>query len=140
MKFGNTFNFHKVVEWSQFYLDYNYLKKILKEYKKSYLKSKKSAYLILVTTLRKQTSTRNNLSLKQIASVSDGLINKDFTSEEDSYEFNFEDISKDRDKFIEEYKIKVMIVENFFLNKLKELTDAFNDLQNKFLIKKNEVK
>lgn len=31
MKFGNLFDFHKIPEWSEYYLNYKALKKLLKE-------------------------------------------------------------------------------------------------------------
>jgi SPX domain protein involved in polyphosphate accumulation len=30
MKFGSQFDFHKIPEWSEYYLDYEYLKRVLK--------------------------------------------------------------------------------------------------------------
>ena len=33
MKFGKQYDFHKIPEWSEFYLDYTELKNILKKYK-----------------------------------------------------------------------------------------------------------
>jgi glycerophosphodiester phosphodiesterase len=40
MKFGRQFDFHKIPEWSEFYLDYKELKKSLKNIQKIRRKSK----------------------------------------------------------------------------------------------------
>jgi hypothetical protein len=56
MKFGKQYDFHKIPEWSENYLDYEYLKSLLKEISKQF-KEGKYPRLNKVNKLRKHRST-----------------------------------------------------------------------------------
>jgi SPX domain protein involved in polyphosphate accumulation len=45
MKFGKQFEFHKIPEWAEYYLDYSELKRLLKEVFNSYTKGKSHYYI-----------------------------------------------------------------------------------------------
>jgi SPX domain protein involved in polyphosphate accumulation len=45
MKFGKQFEFHKIPEWAEYYLDYSELKRLLKEVLNSYRKGKFPYYI-----------------------------------------------------------------------------------------------
>ena len=156
MKFGKQFEFHKVPEWTDSYLDYYLLKNSIKlnsnreqlsinVIKKDSLKKTSSMSIKKSKTISNLTQIKNNYDhLKCLEEeIKDHLIRKKsidgyikLKKENNTISINEEDEIK---KFLFEYYNQIKHVEEFFNNKLQELNKDFEKLKKKMIDKKSSV-
>ena len=155
MKFGKQFIFYKIPEWSEFYFDYAAVKTILKfldnrKNKKKGLKKLKK----LKKRLSKIDPNEIALAVKNYYSELEkenqnenvNLIqNEKENNKKEELIKNIEDLSEysNTEKlnyFINFYKSKVQIVEDFFMQKLNEYKSNLENLEQKIDLNKLNIK
>ena len=132
MKFGNQFSFYKIPEWTEFYLDYTSLKMILKLLDNR--KNKKKGLRKLKRKISKISSESIEFS-NQNCDENKKLIHKIKNKKKEIIK-HIEDISeyskeKQLNYFVNFYKQKIKIVEEFFKEKINEYKLKLENLQNK---------
>ena len=144
MKFGKQFDFHKIPEWSEYYLDYRLLKKILKQNieklkeiyanralllrqcnKSAIYKKKKKEYFS--DEYKVMNNEKHTGYLSAILDQDRSILTSDQTEEEECF-YSFQE------KFIE----LVNIVNTFFKSKYNDNKTEFECLKHNFAQKKNE--
>ncbi len=155
MKFGKQFIFYKIPEWSEFYFDYAAVKTILKfldnrKNKKKGLKKLKK----LKKRLSKIDPNEIALAVKNYYSELEkenqnenvNLIqNEKENNKKEELIKNIEDLSEysNTEKlnyFINFYKSKVQIIEDFFMQKLNEYKSNLENLEQKIDLNKLNIK
>ena len=169
MKFGKQFEFYKIPEWSEYYFDYEGIKTVLSFLDKRRLKKIKRKKLKSLKERINAHQKKERRSLSESLPNDDINANLINTNENqipeevnsllpdigDSYEkkkvdkilsdvSDAEDIAKlPKDtilnKFMVIYKGKLKIVEEFFLRKLEELTENFDNLSKKISKNSNNL-
>ena len=130
MKFGNQFSFYKIPEWTEFYLDYTSLKMILKlldnrkNKKKGLRKLKRKISKISSESIEFSNSDENKKLIHKIKNKKKEIIKHI----EDISEYSKE---KQLNYFLNFYKQKIKIVEEFFKEKINEYKLKLENLQNK---------
>ena len=142
MKFGKQYSFYQIPEWSEFYLDYTSLKTVLKLIDNR--KSKRRGKNKLKIKLLKIENEEMKLSLNS-SENSSFINNKKEKNKKKEMLKKIKDISelKNNEKlnyYLEFYKSKLKIVENFIKNKIKENKIQLINLENKIYENKiNEI-
>ena len=155
MKFGRQFEFYKIPEWSEYYLDYNGIKTVIKFLDKRRLKKKQLKKIKKIKAkLRKLSSqsldiksleednneinTNTNTNQIQIEANDEYLL----VPETDSFSMKTEKIMEAEDlseysneeklsRFLNIYKSKIGVVNEFFTKKLEEFIQNFEKLKDK---------
>ena len=151
MKFGKQFAFYKIPEWSEYYFDYAAIKTILKfidnrKNKKKGLKKLKKLKkrLSKIDPEEIAMAVKNYYNeLKENQNENQNLIKTNNKKEEMIK--NIEDLSEYTNNqklnyFIEFYKSKVKIVEDFFIQKINEYQSNLENLENKIDLNKSNEK
>ena len=140
MKFGKQFAFYKIPEWSEYYLDYAAIKTILKFIDNR--KNKKKG----LKKLKKLKKRLSKIDPEEVAMAVKNYYNElkenenenllKVNNKKEEMIKNIEDLSEytNTEKlnyFIEFYKSKVKIVEDFFIQKINEYQSNLENLENK---------
>jgi hypothetical protein len=164
MKFGKQYDFHKIPEWSEHYLDYEYLKKILKATAQQFRGGTLYDYLGNKIPKRKNTTDLDIGDVKITSSTLHDVLISDIPvmrsySTDIKIEGSINEITSDRigakisddlqnhinsqevinfelQKFNNDYLEKLTTVEDFFKTKLDELFSEFDKLRKKMSNKK----
>ena len=161
MKFGRQFEFYKIPEYSEYYLDYNGIKTVLKFLDKRRLKKKQLKKIKKIKAkLRKLSSqsldiksleednneinTNTNTNQIQIEANDENLLvpETEKLQRADSFSMKTEKIMEAEDlsecsneeklsRFLKIYKSKIGAVNEFFMKKLEELVQNFEKLKDK---------
>ena len=142
MKFGKQFAFYKIPEWSEYYLDYAAIKTVLKfidnrKNKKKGLKKLKKLKkrLSKIDPEEIAMAVKNYYNeLKENQNENQNLIK--INNKKEEMIKNIEDLSEYTNTqklnyFIEFYKSKIKIVEDFFIQKINEYQSNLENLENK---------
>ena len=151
MKFGKQFAFYKIPEWSEYYLDYAAIKTVLKfidnrKNKKKGLKKLKKLKkrLSKIDPEEIAMAVKNYYNeLKENQNENQNLIK--INNKKEEMIKNIEDLSEYTNNqklnyFIEFYKSKVKIVEDFFIQKINEYQSNLENLENKIDLNKSNEK
>ena len=156
MKFGKQFEFYKIPEWSEYYLDYNGIKTVIKFLDKRRLKKKQLKKIKTIKAkLRKLSSqtedsnlsedinTNTNNQIKDISNDDNALVPENKTLlRSNSLNMKTEKIMEAEDlssfsneeklsRFKNIYKKKIGEVNDFFMKKLEEFEKNLEKLKNK---------
>ena len=155
MKFGKQFEFYKIPEWSEYYLDYNGIKTIIKFLDKRRLKKKQLKKIKTIKANLRKLSSQNDDSIQSEDINTDSQnINKNNTIDENllvSETRGFlrpntinktekimeaEDLSGYTNeekliRFTKIYKKKISVINEFFTKKLEELFQNLEKLKQK---------
>ena len=159
MKFGKQFEYYKIPEWSEFYLDYDGIKTIIKFLDKRRLKKKQLKKIKKLKAKLRKLSTQNSNNPIEESNDIDTNSNKIEKTDEnllipeteklqksDTFDLKTEKIMKAEDlssysneeklsRFIEIYKSKIGEVNEFFKKKLEEFIQNFEKLKMKISTK-----
>ena len=136
MKFGKQFSFYQIPEWSEFYLDYTSLKTVLKLIDNR--KSKRRGKNKLRKKLLKIANEEMELSFNSSENIS-FIKNKNGKTKKKEMLKKIKDISELKDSqklnyYIEFYKSKLEIFDNFIKNKINENKTQLENLENKIYL------
>ena len=146
MKFGKQFDFYKIPEWSEFYLDYISLKKLIKYLDKRRHKKRSKAIKKLKQIHIKDEEDSNEEESSYLeheheqhseSNISSGK--EENVEVQKAKEIQLEKLpeSEQIQYFITIYKQKVGVVEQFFLTKLSEFQASFENLKKKINVKRS---
>jgi len=148
MRFGQQFNFHKIPEWSQHYLDYKILKKLIKKYMKRYKGFYNYKLDISLKEINKFKEKRYSVWMgkkKEILLEQDPIndMNQRNNSGDLSMMRNSLDFIDDNeafDSFIEKFNEQLNLINIFFQSKYNEQMKDFECLKTKLSnLNKKEV-
>ena len=146
MKFGKQFDFYKIPEWSEFYLDYISLKKLIKYLDKRRHKKRSKAIKKLKQIHIKDEEESNEEESSYLEHEHEQHSDPNISSGKEenvevqkAKEIQLEKLpeSEQIQYFITIYKQKVGVVEKFFLTKLSEFQASFENLKKKINVKRS---
>jgi hypothetical protein len=157
MKFGIQFEFHKIPEWSEYYLDYQFIKSSMKDFKRKFKKSSHIYKIVNMKRSSRKISIMKDVEFKErlvmendntdIQTKEEIMNNVPFestvTAKKNSTKIFFIDdntsIESDYQNFLKIYHEELTNVETFYSNKLYELMKDFTNLSKKMHNKKSSV-
>ena len=163
MKFGKQFEFYKIPEWSEYYLDYNGIKTIIKFLDKRRFKKKQLKKLKTIKAkLRKFSANEDSNNSEDINTNSQNLIRNNSIEgnllvpetktflRSSSLNMKTEKIMEAEDlsgysneekliRFTNTYKIKIGVINDFFTKKLEELFQNLEKLKLKMNAKNKNL-
>ena len=146
MKFGKQFDFYKIPEWAEYYFDYRTLKKLIKYLdKRRNKKNKASKKLEQLGVNEHSDSTddeRGSSKDDESYFIENTIDNVEHSIVPVQRKVKLSRYSETQqiEYFIDMFKRKMNIVEQFYNAKLAELNKSLRNLKRKFKEKKKEVK
>lgn len=146
MKFGRQLEFYKVPEWFEYYFDYNGLKTVLKFIDKRPSKRKKLKILKMIKSRYekkerlKQNDQKRKLSIITVDSFNSSQFKKKINPHKikkyksvkkriiESVDLSILPDDEKVTTFLSLYRNKIQIVDEFFINKLKEFQAELNKI------------
>ena len=163
MKFGKQFEFYKIPEWSEYYLDYNGIKTILKFLDKRRIKKKQLKKIKTIKAKLKKLSSQNlHTNISEEINTNTQNKNKNDSNDEpllvteksflrsNTFSIKTEKIMESEDlsgysneeklrRFINIYKKKIAAINEFFTKKLEEFYQNLEKLKVKMNVKNKNL-
>ena len=145
MKFGKQFDFYKIPEWAEYYFDYRTLKKLIKYLDKRRNKKNKASKKLEQLGVNEHSDTEDehgNNKDDESYFIENTIDNVEHSIVPIQRKVKLSRYSETQqiEYFIDMFKRKMNIVEQFYNAKLDELNKSLRNLKRKFKDKKKEVK